>query len=322
MKKSLLITSLVCSALVIGCKDGGGDTSPTTPTTPTNPTNDDDGNSETGVDGTTTNGTNPATSDPDPTTGGGPTNPSTDTGDDTAPPATTFLIMPDGGGGECDVFAQDCMDGEKCSAYADDGGNSWNNTKCVPVMENPAQPGDECFVEGNGVSGIDNCDKGSYCWDTDAENMGTCVELCTGSAEAPSCTDLDTLCVIVNEGVLNLCLTECDPLANNCPQADDLCLPQPQGEGFVCVLDASGDTGAKYDDCGFANACDLGNGCFNPAASMGCNADSEGCCLNFCPISEGDVNCNTGNGEDCVPYFEEGTAPPSYEDVGVCAIPA
>ena len=41
-----------------------------------------------------------------------------------------FIIefdVPDSG--ECDAFAQECPEGQKCAPYADDGGSSWNNTK-------------------------------------------------------------------------------------------------------------------------------------------------------------------------------------------------
>ncbi len=50
----------------------------------------------------------------------------------------------------CDVFKQDCPEGEKCSAYADDGGTSWNASKCVPV-NGDGQPGEPCTVEGSAL---------------------------------------------------------------------------------------------------------------------------------------------------------------------------
>src|SRR5690606_7229360 len=50
-----------------------------------------------------------------------------------------FLNRPDTGStAECDVFAQDCPPGEKCTFWADDGGSSWNALKCVPVVDDPA----------------------------------------------------------------------------------------------------------------------------------------------------------------------------------------
>jgi hypothetical protein len=219
------------------------------------------------------------------------------------------IIEPD-----CDVFAQDCPVGEKCALYADDGGTAWNNSKCVPVMEDPAQPGEPCFVVGNGVSGIDNCDKGAMCWDTDAENMGVCVALCFGTPEALMCP-AGFVCVI--NSAMALCLDGCDPLIQDCPMDGDLCIPSDQM--FVCVLDGSGDEGQVHDPCMFANACDEGLYCIASANAEECDQDADGCCQPFCDISM--MSPCTGQGQACVAWYEEGTSPPGYEDVGICAMP-
>ncbi|MBL9103376.1 MAG: ribulose phosphate epimerase [Myxococcales bacterium] len=328
MLRTLFCTSLVCGALVLGCGDDGkGD--PTGNAT-NNPTNNPSGNSaeETGAGQSETGGANP-------TTGVGGSDPGTDTTNDATSngsnpstpattddgPGTTFIVPTDGGGPstECDVFAQDCPDGQKCSAYAEGGGNSWNATKCVPVAENPKQPGDACTVEGNGVSGLDDCDLGSYCWDTNAENVGYCVALCTGTPEAPTC-ESGFVCAVVNQGVLNLCLEACDPLQQDCSMADDLCIPT--NDAFLCVLDASGEEGQQHDPCEFANACDSGLACVNSTAASECDPASSGCCEPFCDLSAPDPDSQcTGMGQGCVPWFEEGMAPPDYINVGVCAIP-
>jgi hypothetical protein len=225
--------------------------------------------------------------------------------------------------GGCDNWAQDCPPGEKCSAYAFGGGSSWDSLKCVPVMENPAQPGDECFVEGNGVSGVDNCDLGSYCWDVDEENVGACVALCKGNPEAASCDDPTKACAIYNEGVLNLCLDACDPLAQDCPTTDDLCIGNPSGDGFLCVIDASGEEGQQHDPCEYANSCDPGLLCLNATAANECDPNASGCCEPFCDLTDpnADMDCG-GVGQVCNPYYEAGTAPPGQENIGYCALPA
>ncbi len=90
-----------------------------------------------------------------------------DTGDD-----GTFIIefdVPDSG--ECDAFAQECPEGQKCAPYADDGGSTWNNTKYVDVAEDPAQVGEPCVAEEFGLGGIDDCDVGLFCWDVDEQNV-------------------------------------------------------------------------------------------------------------------------------------------------------
>lgn len=237
--------------------------------------------------------------------------------DDSGP--TVVVGMDKGGPVVCDVFAQECPSGQKCMPYADDGGSSWNNTKCVPVMEDPAQPGEPCFVVGNGVSGIDSCDVGAMCWDTNAEGMGTCIALCTGTPEAPECPPKSS-CVVTSMGILNLCLEACDPLIQDCLMAEDLCIPSDQS--FVCVFDASGDEGQVNDPCMFANSCDKGLYCIPSEYAEECDLASIGCCQPFCDLSvmNPDMQC-AGVGQACVAWYEEGTAPPGYEDVGICAVP-
>ena len=332
MTRTLLISSFLCSALMIGCGDDkpGGTGVNTTPSSAT------DGDDTTGGGATT----NPSAST-DPTTTGNTTPPD---GTDTSNPTTTdatggmetgttatsasFIVETTGTGGEstiklCDVFKQDCPEGEKCSAFAEGGGSSWNATKCVPVT-GEGTPGDVCKTEGGGVSGLDDCEKGGFCWDVDDMNMGICVELCAGTVEAPTCSDEQQFnCAVVNDGVLNLCLPSCDPLVQDCP-GDDLCLSI--GDTFVCVLDASGaDTGKALDPCEFANACDKGLLCLNPSASKNCDPNAGGCCMPFCDLADqamADAGCKAiADDTSCVSLFEEGMAPPEFETVGYCAVP-
>jgi hypothetical protein len=223
----------------------------------------------------------------------------------------------DGANIQCDVWAQDCPDGQKCAAWADDGGSSWNALKCVDVTGTD-NPGDPCTVTGTGVSGEDSCVEGAMCWNADENGSGTCVGQCQGTVEAPSCAAFpSTSCTVANEGVLILCLPGCDPLLQNC-EGGDLCI-STGADGFVCVLDASGDAGAVGDPCEFANACDPGNACVNASAFPGCTG-SLGCCANFCDLREGNSGC-TEAGTECLPWYEMGTAPPQFVDVGICVLP-
>ena len=318
MKKISFLSSLLCSALLFGCGDDGGGKQTASDTNPTgatnNPATDSAGTTSAGDDTTTTT-TNGNTTPPDPT--GGSTG-----GADTGNTSCSFLgcDTTDGGGPatECDVWAQDCPEGQKCMPWANDGSSAWNATKCTDVMENAGMPGDECTVEGNGVSGIDSCQKASMCWNVSAETgTGVCIGFCTGSQEAPQCNEPGTNCVIANDGVLILCLPGCDPLQQDCPNMD-LCIPQPMGDGFVCVLDASGEEGQQNDPCEFANACDAGLVCLDPTLASECDPQALGCCLPFCDISAPDC---TNAGADCLPWYEMGMEPPGLENVGVCGIP-
>ena len=319
MKRALLVTSLVCSALV-GCGDDGKTTGDTvTPTTPPG------GEESTGGNGETV-GVSSATEPEQPTTTSVMGTETNDPSNTTPPPAESsggsFLVEIDGviDENQCNPFTQDCPEGEKCQPWADDGGGSWNNDKCVPVTGD-GQPGDACFAEGGGTAGIDDCGPGVFCWDVDAEGNGVCVELCKGSMEAGTCDDPDKGCAVYNEGTLPLCLDGCDPLSQNCDPSD-VCIGNPNGEGFLCVLDASGDEGQQHDPCNFANACDPGLLCNDPTAANECDPNAMGCCEPFCDLTDpmADMNCG-GEGQVCNPYFEEGTAPPDYVNVGYCAIP-
>jgi hypothetical protein len=183
-------------------------------------------------------------------------------------------------------------------------------------MEDPAQLDEPCFIVGDAVSGIDNCDLGLYCWDVDPVTLeGECIGLCTGSSEAPMCTP-GTTCSTSGEGVLNLCFRMCDPLIQDCPMDDDLCIPYTGG--FLCVLDASGDEGQVGDPCMFANACDEGLYCIGAENDPACDQGVGNCCQPFCDITV--MNPCTGEGQTCVAWYEEGTAPPGYENVGICGI--
>ncbi|MBV1858549.1 MAG: hypothetical protein KUG77_09065 [Nannocystaceae bacterium] len=232
-----------------------------------------------------------------------------------------FIMDPDGGGlnVECDIWAQDCEDGEKCAPWANDGGSAWNATRCVPIDLDPVGVGEACVVEGSGVSGIDNCEAGSMCWDVDGEtNEGTCVSLCEGSPEAPTCAPAGTACSIANQGVLIVCLPICNPLADECAEGQGC---YPVGEVFQCAPDASsGDQGQPGDPCEFINACDNGSGCVNPTL-VPCPAGSAGCCSSFCDVTGDGSECL--GGQECVPWFEMGEEPDMcLEGVGVCTLPA
>jgi hypothetical protein len=108
---------------------------------------------------------------------------------------------------ECDIWEPDCPVAEKCAAWANDGGAVWNSTRCVPVDPTPAEVGDECMVEGSAVSGIDNCELGSMCFDVDPDtNTGVCVALCTGTAASPICEHPSAMCSVVVTDILAVCL--------------------------------------------------------------------------------------------------------------------
>jgi hypothetical protein len=226
-----------------------------------------------------------------------------------------FIMPPDGGTAECDIWAQDCGEGEKCTIWANDGGNAWNATKCVTVQPNPAQEDDPCVMFGEGWSGDDNCDFGTFCWDMDPDTgLGICVPFCEGSEANPTCADPGKACVGKD---FYICLPICSPLVQDCPVG---CACFPASDEFRCVpVAAAADEGLYGDPCEFTNVCQVGLFCASPDAVPGC-ADSIGCCSSFCDLAAPECPA-ADEGVECIAWYEEGQAPGGLESVGACAIP-
>jgi hypothetical protein len=228
---------------------------------------------------------------------------------------TGFIMTPDGGPVEstCDPFMQDCPEGEKCVPWGSSGAE-WDANKCVMVTGS-GQPGDVC-TWGGIVEATDDCGADSICWDVmdvDGQLIGVCTPFCGGTADAPIC-EPGTSCIIANDGSVTLCLKTCDPLLQDC------------GAGLACFYAVS-DFNCIFttqdiptgEPCGYINDCAAGNYCADAAALPACNGSA--CCASFCDFSDPNAMCPTA-GTECVSFFEEGMAPPGYEDVGVCILPA
>ena len=267
-----------------------------------------DDNPGTTVAGTATNTTTAGTTD-DPTgdeTTGDPTTFGSE--DDT----TSLGFVPDEdviGVSECDPWMQDCPEDEKCVAYGSTGGN-WDANKCVPILGD-GQTGDPCTYDGTAAS-TDTCGAGNWCWNVNEEGTGVCTALCTGSPDDPLC-DPGYGCSIANNGSITLCLLSCDPLLQDCPVEGESCFYDFSGN-FVCAFEIS--NLPVGEPCGFINDCAGGGICLGAEVLPDCAGAS--CCAGYCDLS--DPLCSVA-GTECQALFEEGTAPPGYEDVGVCIIP-
>ena len=229
-----------------------------------------------------------------------------------------FLPFPDAGtkSWPCSTFAQDCPANEKCMPYSNDGGGVWNDVRCSPIAVDAASVGEPCRVEGNRVSGLDDCDLGLICWDVNPEtNIGSCLPMCSGSADAPLCDDPNRTCTQNGAGVLNLCQPRCHPLVQDCREGQGCYLTY---YGFTCSPDASGDAGAAYEPCEFLNTCDPGLVCVAPDHDA-CEAAS-GCCKTLCKVGESGSPCPPL--EECVPwYWTDDPIPNGLEDIGHCEFP-
>ena len=225
-----------------------------------------------------------------------------------------FIPTPDAGGGTdypCDTFVQDCPAGEKCMPWANDGGSAWNATRCSPVVSDPGGPGEPCTVDGSGVSGLDDCERGAFCFDVDPmTNGGTCLPMVTGSANHPLCADPMRTPTISAEGVLNLCLASCRPLQNDCAQGQGC---YPSFNAFTCVPDSSGAGGNAGDVCEFVNACSSGLACVLSDVVPGC--EGAGCCTPYCDTAA--PSCPEGL--TCQPWPGDPTPLPGGENLGICS---
>ena len=216
---------------------------------------------------------------------------------------------------ECDVFAQDCPEGEKCMPWANDGGTAWNASRCSPVANEPDAPGEPCTVEGSAYSGIDSCELGAMCYQVDPiTNEGTCLAMCTGNVVDPQCAAPEELCVIVSDFV-PLCEDACQPLMPECAGGLGC---YPSDGGFVCWWPT--DTPGVYgEECDYVNACIPGHTCAEGASFPSCAGAS--CCTEFCDTAAGLTCPEADQGVTCVPWYDDGMAPPGYENVGVCTLP-
>ena len=231
---------------------------------------------------------------------------------------STFLSPPDVGQGAfaCDIWAHDCPAGEKCMPWANDGGSSWTGTRCSPIAPSPAGIGEPCNVDGSGVSGLDDCDLASMCWDVDPEtNTGTCVPLCVGDPSGPLCDDPGRHCVQAAGGALNICLPACNPLLQDCREG--LGCYSGYG-GFLCSPDASGGTGTLNEPCEFLNVCVPGLHC-RGGPGVPCPSGAAACCRPYCDLGASETPCSVL--EECVPWNEHDNVPPQLQDLGYCAFP-
>lgn len=269
----------------------------------------------------TTTATTPGTTTSDPfpatTTSPPPQTTGTTAGDD---PGQTF-IAPEDIPGSNDCFAwtvpsPDCPAGQKCTIEDD-----IQDTHCVDVVDDPKQMYEPCQVlDGGPMSGHDDCDEGLLCWDVDPDTgVGRCIGFCQ-SVEAWDCVDPGATCSSCQDCAVGLCLPGCDPRLKDCPNEQVCIYNSSDPDFFACVIDGSGDEGQVFDLCEFANACDPGLLCVNPELAAECEQNTAGCCLPVCDLDVMPPAC-PGAGQQCLPWHEQGQAPPGLENLGICGIP-
>jgi len=226
-----------------------------------------------------------------------------------APPGSSHhcLGVPD----ECDLGYQICVSGEKCSPWANDGGNQWNDAHCVPLDDTPSVAGESCMIEGSPWSGIDDCDEGLFCVPQDDLSLwGICWELCEWIPDGVEC---DTGTCVLEPATFDLpvCEPACDPVLQDCVHGRCDAGREP----FGCKPTVG--PGAELGEaCEVVGDCVAGATCLGADSVPGCT--SSACCAAYCDRLAPDPDLTCGEGLVCTNWFEPGMGPAGYEHVGVC----
>lgn len=240
----------------------------------------------------------------------------TDDGDDGDTSDPVKLDLPT----TCSQWAQDCPPGYKCSIRAQANSTTWDETACVPIDADPKPVGAACSVGDEPLDGIDDCERGALCWLVDfTSDVGTCVAFCTGSEAEPMCEGACEWCAINSSGLTTLCFERCDPLLQDCDDAQGC---YPHDDVFACAPDQS-DTQMIGSPCEYVNVCPAGLACIDAEVYPDCMAAS-GCCSPYCNVDAPVDPCDAlAPGTVCTPWSSVGTpdACTGTGTVGVCAAP-
>lgn len=183
-------------------------------------------------------------------------------------------------------------------------------------MNDPAQPGEACTVEGDPLSGVDNCDLGSICWAVNDKNVGVCIEQCIGTPDMPVCAGVGDACRSQDSDVVSICIQSCDPFDSEC-DLDEVCVPV--GWEFICLHAEGG--GQLHEPCQVLNECASGLVCVTAEGNPNCEQNALGCCGALCDLSvkpDPDTQCTD---QTCTPLFDVDPLPPGVQDIGVCRTP-
>ncbi len=221
----------------------------------------------------------------------------------------------------CDVWSQDCPDGEKCAAHASDGGGVLNSFQCVPVVREPKGLGDKCTVfDGMGFDGADDCGAGMLCWNP-LGGEGYCLGYCEGSLDEPKCSSPGTKCS-KNSADIPVCLHTCNPLSvGECGEGETCIVWSFYVEGSskdLGCLPTSGLAGDVGDACINSYQCSYGLHCIEAKSVPFC--DKGSCCTPFCSITDPNSCPAQEMGVMCHTLFLDAEPPPGVEDVGLCAV--
>jgi hypothetical protein len=190
----------------------------------------------------------------------------------------------------------------------------------VSLGQKPVQIGQPCSVEPPLLSGQDDCGVGAMCWYLDERGLaGICVPLCKGRPEEPCCEDESRACVGTEQYVPALCVERCNPLLQDCTELEFACTVLLDEMTLACEPVMNTGTGIPGDACTVSLDCEPGLACRSAAELASCSGSA--CCTPFCDTTLPNNCPDAAVGQECLPWYEPGTAPEGYENVGVCTCP-
>lgn len=209
----------------------------------------------------------------------------------------------------CDVWLQDCPEGDKCvSVLVGEGEDAYANL-CVPLTGDKAV-GEACVHDGPEL-GTDDCDAWGACWVEDSEGNGVCRAFCAGSVGSTLCPQ-GTHCMVAHDQTVALCAEPCVPGGEPCPgeQACEWSWTD-YAPGFACAMPPPAGDPADSPCAPSSNlTCGSGLACVDPPNPEQCAGN---CCTEVCDV---ELPSCALEGAQCV-AFEA----PELANVGVCLIP-
>jgi hypothetical protein len=216
--------------------------------------------------------------------------------------------------GDCDIYAQDCAAGEKCTYYLADGQLGIEfATRCTTVAPAPRASGEPCSTDGL-YTGNDDCDADTFCVGMQPDfYYGTCTERarCGELCETDGTTQ-------IRSPVPAFCGYFCDPFLAEaaCPTGFQ-CQPPPGSfndynvsDYWLCLPDLTW----LSAEGGCEGGCKSGEICFMPDLAR---VEPQEC-IPLCS-TDGDPACPAG--DVCVGWDAVGTPSCTQEALGRCVHP-
>lgn len=226
--------------------------------------------------------------------------------------------------GQCIVYNDECGPDQKCMPFSVEDDHIPDEIRCCTAPEDPDLVGEPCNVIEYDGSCLDTCERGAFCVLDDPDMLaGQCRAYCQpgGNDCQPDETCKSFFELLVDVPTVPLCMEQCDPLVQDCSVPNWLCIPDAPTmagqSGFICVSPPPGDPVGVLEPCALANQCEAGLVCVTGDRVPDCTFIS--CCSSYCSLSEGDAGCQAIDpAMRCVDWD---SPDPTWEDVGVCALP-